>query len=796
MADKKEAKAGSSDLLNLSRNGYSNRGRASRNKASVVSIVWKVLVGLFALVLAACCIGAFAVINMCEDWLDDLPDYTNADAFNTIEPTLVYAADGETLLAEFTLENRTPLDSLEQISPYVTEGTVATEDERFYEHNGVDLLGIGRAVLNNLMGGTLEGASTITQQLVRNTILADEMTDISLKRKVREAYIAIEMEKIYSKEDILLMYLNTINYGAGSYGIEAAAERYYSKHAIDLTLEEASMLIGIPQSPSYNNPLYYPENADNRQWVVLNRMVNYGCISQEEADAANAAELALDPTEPSVDGFIKYPYFASYIRDSLINDYDLGTDTLFKGGLTVYTSLDVEAQKQAEAAARKVEKEISSDLSVALTAVDPDNGFIVAMVGGKDFYKNQWNLASQGARQAGSSFKTFTLIAALEQGISPYTEVDCGKWVEVYGTRISNIYGTHYGIRSIKSAFQVSSNTGFVRLCLAVTPEAVIETAHRMGIKGDLPNAVSVTLGTGDVTTLEMAGAYATIASGGIHYEPTGIVKVIDRDGNILLDNTEREGERVLSPEVAFAATDCLRAVVSGGTGGNARLNNGQPVGGKTGTSEGYNDSWFCGITPQLSCSVWIGDPHNVASVPRNVNAARVFGIFMNDYLEGRAIEQFPKADNPKYTRFFSNTDLDVPGLVGYKDPSEAPDLKGMTLEQAKAALEKEKYQFKVQEEFDPEVPAGTVIGQKPDGDFVVILISKGPDPEAPVEPEPGTPDPGAPDPGTPDPGAPDPGTPDPGAPDPGTPDPAPQPDPTPQPDPGAGGGGEAPVVE
>lgn len=777
MAKKQDIPQEHLDPRDHSRNAYSNRGRASRGKASVVSIVWKVLLGFFALFVVACGIAAFAVINLCDEWLQDLPDYEDADAFNTSEPTLVYAADGETLLAEFALENRDPLDSLEQISPYVVEGTVATEDERFYEHNGVDLLGIGRAVINNMMGGTLEGASTITQQLVRNTVLANEMNDISLKRKVREAYIAMAMEEIYEKEEILLMYLNTINYGAGAYGIEAAAERYYSKDAIDLTLEEASMLIGIPQSPEYNNPIYYPENADNRQWVVLNRMVNYGCITQEEADAANAAELALNPTENSVDGFLKYPYFASYVRDSLMNDYDLDTATLFKGGLTVYTTLDIEAQKMAEAAARKVEGEISSELSVALSAVDPDTGYIVAMVGGKDFYANQWNLASQGARQAGSSFKTFTLITALEQGISPQTQVDCGKWVEVNGTRISNIYGAHYGIRSIKSALQVSSNTGFIRLCLAVTPAAVIETAHRMGITSDLPEVPVVTLGVGDVTTLEMAGAYGSIATGGIYQKPTGIVKIVDRNGEVLLDNSEREGERVISAEVAYAATDCLKSVVSSGTGTNARLYNGQPVGGKTGTSEGYNDSWFCGITPQLSCSVWIGDPDNVVNVPRSVNAARVFGLFMNDYLADRKIEQFPTANAPKYTKYFSNTDLDVPGLVGYKDPSEAPELKGMTLEEALAALKKEKYEdYKTEEEFDPEVPAGTVIGQGVDGDKVVIIVSKGPDPDASEEEDPEGEEPSV----TPDPNVPPTVTPDPG--------PSVTPDPDTTPDPNAGG--------
>ena len=277
------------------------KGTKVKNKKVIVLSV----LGLMVAFIAA---GVFGVVTLCNSWLEDLPDYQNADAYNTAQPTMVYASDGTTLLAEFQLENREPV-ALDQISEYVLKGTVATEDERFYTHAGVDYLGVARALVNNLMGGELEGASTITQQFVRNTILSDEMRDISFKRKIREMYISQKLEEQYSKDEILLMYLNTINYGSGAYGIEAASERYFSKDAKDLTLNEAATLVGIPQSPTYNNPIDYPDNCLKRRNTVLDRMVSNGVITAEEADAVKAEPIELNPSEPSMTGILAYPYF-------------------------------------------------------------------------------------------------------------------------------------------------------------------------------------------------------------------------------------------------------------------------------------------------------------------------------------------------------------------------------------------------------------------------------------------------------------------------------------------------------
>lgn len=685
-------------------------------------------------------VGTVAIAITLAVWLQNLPDYSDADAFNTIKPTEVYASDHTTLLARFQLENREPLDSIDKISRYAVEGTVATEDERFYDHGGVDLLGMGRAVVNNMLGGTLEGASTITQQLVRNTILLDEMDDITYKRKAREAYLAIEMEKLYSKEDILLLYMNTINYGAGAYGIEAAAQRYYSKSASDLTLAEAAMLVGIPQSPSYNNPLYYPDNALERRNVVLDRMVSNKVITKEEAEAAKAEPINLNPTEPSMDGFVAYPYFASYVRDQLFSDsYNLSATEIFKGGLTVYTTLDVDMQEMAEAAADRAESEMNGALSVGMTAIDPNTGYIKAMVGGKDFYDRQWNLASQEARQPGSSFKTFTLVTALEQGISPNTSVSCSSTVTIGSNKpIENINGAEYGTRSIASAFAISSNTGFARLCEAVTPQAVSDTAHRMGITSNLDPVLSLTLGTSDVTTLEMADAYATIANGGTHYDAIAIEQILDRKGNVLLDASSPEGKQALPPEVACAARKVMEGVINGGTGMAARINTGQPAAGKTGTSENYMDSYFAGFTPELSVAIWIGDPDRVAPAT-TVSGARVFGYFMNEWCQDRAIVPFMEAPDPTYNKTFPNANL---GLTNISSTNKDDEEKKAKEEEEKRKAEEEAKKKAEEEAAKPKptpTPTPTPEPEPPTPPTPEPEPEPGPEPEPPTPPDPGT---------------------------------------------------------
>ena len=617
----------------------------------------------FALALLSVIIATVAALGvggvaLASAWLEDLPDYSDANALNTSATSVVYASDGTTVLAEFQLENREPVE-YDQISDYILQGTVACEDERFYTHSGVDVVGSMRALVNNVLGGSLEGGSTITQQLVRNTMLSDEMQEISFKRKIREMFLAMKVEEMYSKDEILLMYLNTINYGSGAYGIEAASERYFSKHANELTLAEAATLIGIPQSPNYNEPIDYPDNAKARRNLVLDRMVSNGYVSAAEADAVRGEEIVLNTTAPSISGIVAYPYFASYVRNQLLNEdgkYAFSTAELFKGGLDIVTTLDIEDQKAAEEACHNKAKQAGSIFEVAMAAIDNTNGHIVAMVGGDNYDESQVNMATgegTAGRQCGSSFKTFTLAAAIEAGIDPETVIDAGYSVDLEGTdrQVYNAGKASYGSISIKKATALSSNTAYTRLIMSVGVDKVREMAQRLGVKSPIQNVAGITLGIDSVNPLEMASAYSTIASGGIYYEPECILTITDRSGNVIVDNTHPEGERVISPEVARAVIDCLEGVITSGTGRPAALTTGQVSAGKTGTTETDQDSYFVGFTPQLTAAFWLGeraDSYDQAHAV-SVSVSSAFSEFMSKVLADEDPVDFFTAGKPNY---------------------------------------------------------------------------------------------------------------------------------------------------
>lgn len=616
------------------------RRTATKRKKPFVGVLvtLAVLTALFA--------GAgVAVWSVGESWLQDLPDYEDQKYYELAQKTRVFASDGETLLAEFFLEDREPVTQ-DDIGDYVWAGTVATEDERFYSHKGVDPQGIARAVFVNVTGLSHEGASTITQQLVRNTVLASEASESTLKRKVREAYIAIKLEQIHSKDEILLKYLNTINYGSGCYGIQAASQKYFSKDATDLNLTEAAALIGIPQSPTMNNPIDYPDNCLKRRNVVLLRMLSNNLITQDQYDKAVQKPLGLKlKKQTSRDGIYKYHYFTSYVRDQLIEKY--GEDTVFTGGMDVYTTLNVSLQKKAEKAAREKEKHIDKDMEVAFTVINPSNGAVKAMVGGRDYRKNEFNLATQAQRQAGSSFKTFTLLASIEAGINPKTNINCSSRVNLDGWQVENFDAANYGTRSIASAFEVSSNTGFARLCTFLGPEKVVDVAQRCGITSTLSAVPSITLGSQGVTTLEMANAYATIANGGTYHEAYAISRITDSDGKTIYKH-KKKSEKALEPEVAAAATQVMQGVVSRGTGTDARPACGQVAAGKTGTTENFRDSWFCGFTPQYAVAIWMGTRQERTMTP-GLTAASVFRGFIDRALKGKSLKAFPTAGTPEY---------------------------------------------------------------------------------------------------------------------------------------------------
>lgn len=613
--------------------------------------------------LGALAVIAAAGIALCSYWLQDLPSIDPIEDFQVSGTTTVYANDGKTVLAKFYLEDRQPV-RLEKISDSAIQATLATEDNRFYDHGAVDPIGIGRAVVNNVLHrGSRQGASTITQQLVRNTILVDEAQESTLKRKVREAALAYQLEDKLSKDEILNLYLNTVNYGDNCYGIEAASRHYFSKSAKKLTTLQAATLVGIPQSPNAYTPTAHPDACMQRRNVVLQRLADTGRISQDEVDSLKEkpVKLKVGDTGRSSDGIYRYPYFTSYVRDTLLND--MGVDGVYEGGLKVYTTLDPSLQDDAEAACQaQYGQWYGTDAEIALVSIDPDTGFIKAMVGGRDYRTDQFNLVTQASRQAGSSFKAFTLAAAIEDGINPATMIDCTSPAQLGSWKVENIDNNDYGIRSIQSAFAVSSNTGFARLCQEIGADKVVQMAKRLGITSELSAVDSITLGTSGVSPLEMCGAYATFANGGTQRTPTAITKVVDRNGNTTYEWKD-QGAKVLSDEVCYASTKVMETVFTQGTAVSARLGSAQVAAGKTGTSEKERDHWLCGYTPQLSTTVWIGSRQE-KSLP-DLDPCYVWKSYMDAALANSPIEAFPTANDPAYDNPFNSSQAGKYGVAG-----------------------------------------------------------------------------------------------------------------------------------
>ncbi|MBR0403838.1 MAG: penicillin-binding protein [Eggerthellaceae bacterium] len=663
-----------------------------RGIAAVLSVV-----AVLGAIFTSASLGVVLVLGT---WFVDLPDYRSADAFNTAQPTYIYASDRTTVLARLQLEYREPI-KLKDMSEDLVNATLSIEDARFYDHSGVDYLGIMRALVRNLQGGNLEGGSTLTQQLIRNTVLAGERDDISVKRKVREAYVALQVEKMYSKDQILLMYLNTVNYGAGAYGVEAAAQRYFSKSADELTLAESALIAGIPQSPLYNDPIQYPEQALYRRSLVLKRMFDEHFITSEEYNEAVNSPLGLDVKDISDDGIVAYPYFTSYVRYLLYNNYDLSEADILKGGLKVYTTLDVEKQQAAERACEEKRQYLyNDDMQVAMAAVDPATGYVEAIVGGSNYRQSEVNLATGqggGGRPCGSVFKMFTLVTAIKKGIDPNsTYLDCSSPATVDDYTLENYDNMSYGNLSIAGAFAVSSNTGFVRLISSIGVNDVAETAYDLGVTTDLDAesaGASLTLGVQNVTPLELANAAATIANGGVRHDLCAITSIEDKNGEIIVDDSSPEGRatRVLSPEEAHAAQEVMKGVVSGGTGTAAIMYNGQTVAGKTGTSEDYKDISFVGITPFAAAAIWVGDPSNASSVPTET-AGDVFSNYATQVMEIKSlpVQEFDFVDDPPYESY-EDLERHVYSYSTYQAMVEQERQRAKAAAEAKKKAEKEK---------------------------------------------------------------------------------------------------------
>ncbi|MDF2873501.1 MAG: mtgA 3 [Sporomusa sp.] len=544
----------------------------------------------------------------------------------------IFDANGKLITTIHSVENRLPV-SINKIPKDLQNAFIAAEDTRFYQHSGVDPRGILRAVWSNMTDrGISEGGSTITQQLARNALLSQEQT---IKRKVQEAFLSLQIERQYSKNEILEMYMNQIYFGQGAYGVQTAAQIYFGKNVEDLNLAECAMIAGIPKSPNYYSPSSNLKAAKERQSIVLDQMVKYGYINSTTAAKARNTEIKL-ATRP-ITNTTTASYFTDYIMQLLIEKY--GADAVYKDGLKVYTTLDLEMQAAAEHAMNQLpttrtENGIKQPQG-ALVAIDPHTGHIKAMVGGRG--NDQFNRAVLAERQPGSAFKPFVYLAAIESGLTPASIIDdspisFGSWSPM------NYDQKFRGPVTMRTALEQSLNVVAVKLAQQVGIDKALYYAQQMGIstlvlKGDTNDRnLSMSLGglTRGVTPLEIASAYGVLANSGIRVEPTSIIKIVDRNGKVIEQTTPKE-KVVVNERSAYLLTDMMRGVINNGTGTGAYF--GRPAAGKTGTTSDYKDAWFVGFTPDLVAAVWMGydSPGYLGGVTGGTIPATIWRSFMSD---------------------------------------------------------------------------------------------------------------------------------------------------------------------
>jgi penicillin-binding protein 1A len=626
----------------------------------------------------------------------ETPDINELSPIDGGATSRIHAADGSRLGFIQSDEARTPIP-LARMPEDLQNATIAIEDARFYEHDGVDLSSIARAAVENLKAGqTVQGGSTLTMQLVRNLYIVDPSRD--LERKIREADLAEELENERSKEWILEQYLNTSSYGTvdgrTAIGVQAAADTYFAKPARELNLAESALIAGLTQAPSQYNPLQSPSAALARRNDVLEAMAAQGYISEERAREAAAAGIHLERGDRYTS--IREPFFFDYVEQLLIESY--GVNTVRRGGLDVYTTIDPKLQ-QAGRAAIEGQLDLPDDPSAAMVTIDPSNGHVLAMASSASYETEQYNLASQGRRQPGSAFKTFVLTAAVRRGIDPDTTTYASRELDLetpYGPWEVSTYSNSYsGAITLTQATLASDNTVYAQLDLDVGPEAVRDTAYDMGITTELDALPAEGIGglRLGVSPLEMANAYATLASGGIRNTPVAIERVEFPDGEVDTPQEDKR-ERAFSDGVAFEVTRILEQNVRGGTGTAANI--GCPAAGKTGTTDEFNDAWFAGFTPELSTAVWVGYPDALRSmasvhgitVAGGTFPARIWGEYMN-VAKRSSCKGFPEApQNPvAFEPFFGSYAQEGLELLRQEQEEEEEDLK----EEAKAEKKAEK---------------------------------------------------------------------------------------------------------
>jgi 1A family penicillin-binding protein len=575
----------------------------------------------------------------------NLPDVRVLRSYVPTETSYIYDVKGKSLASLHGEANREVV-KLDKISPTLKRAVIAMEDSHFYMHHGINPNSVGRALLVNAERGTVvEGGSTLTMQLVKNLFLSRERR---FSRKIAEAVLAIRVEQIFAKDQILEMYLNQIYWGHNNYGIQTAAESYFGKSADKLNLAESAMLAGLIQSPEEYSPFVNLEVAKERQAIVLSRMQKMGWITPAEAEAARNQKLKLGKITSWQTS--ELPFITEAVVAELNERF--GRDTVLKGGMRVQTTIDYNFQRMAEETVTRAHRNlrrrgIYAD-QVALAAVDPRTHFVKALVGGVNYDKSQFNRAIQSRRQPGSSFKPFVYYTAFATGkYGPGstvmdTPVSYRDGSGYYSPR--NYGGGYSGAMSIRTALTVSANVPAVKIGRAVGLDKVIEVCRTLGIKSPMEPVTSLPLGAIGMTPLEMAGAFATFASNGWHSDPTVIVRVTDSAGNVLLDNTPKP-RLVLDPWATASLTSVMQNVITSGTGKAAQI--GRPAAGKTGTTSSERDIWFAGYTPQLSTAVWVGNDNYRpigGGATGGVYVAPIWRSFMLNALKNEPVQYFQPA--------------------------------------------------------------------------------------------------------------------------------------------------------
>jgi len=571
------------------------------------------------------------------------------EAHGPSQASVLLARDGTRLGMLGASGARLPV-SLEKVSPVMRKAIVATEDSRFYENNGIDYIGIIRALKTDVTSGQLEqGGSTIEQQLVRNIYLSPRQT---LSRKIKEACLAVQLDRRWSKDRILTAYLNDIYFGREAYGIEAAARTYFGVHAKDLSLEQAALLAGLPQAPSAYDPISRPDAARARRAEALHAMLQAGDISQDRYRRALRSPLGVHPKRTP--GIAGQTYLTDFITSQLVKNY--GAEQVRRGGLRIYTTLDAKMQSEAtRSILGTLDRE--TDPAGSIVSIDPKTGEIRAMAIAQHGKRISYDIAADGQRQAGSTFKMFVLTEAVLRHINPLaTKYLSAPFLGPNNWRVQTFEHTYSGRIPLTQATLLSDNTVFARLTLDVGPKPVAELAEQMGIQSKLKPVPSVGLGANSISPLDLASAYATLAAGGVARQPTIVQKVVFPDGHTSAAPNSR-GKRVVDAKVAAAVTHVLVRNVQSGTGTAAALS-GRPVAGKTGTTDSFADAWFAGWVPQLMTVTWVGYPtgekpmrgvHGISGVTGGTLPAQIWHAYMTEAMQGQRVVQFANPGPPQY---------------------------------------------------------------------------------------------------------------------------------------------------